>query len=119
MALHWFSADRLSKRLAAGLVTPQEQSFYLSISFIVWLLPYYLFIVPPPNFQAWSFPLVLWFYEGGALIAIYGDEIWRNGSTMTPAQVADLEGRIRRHVAKAEELERKIADWDAVHSCAQ
>jgi hypothetical protein len=71
MILYMFSAKRLGKRLGAGSVSPQEQAFYLSMSFILWLLPSYLLITPGPNVQAWSIPFGLWFYEAGALILIY------------------------------------------------
>ena len=71
MTLHMLSAERLGKRLSAGEVSPQEQAFYLSSSFILWLLPTYLLIVPATNVQAWSIPFGLWFYEAGALVLIY------------------------------------------------
>jgi len=71
MTLHLLSAERLGKRLGAGEVSPQEQAFYLSASFVLWLLPTYLLISPAPNVQAWSIPFGLWFYEGGALALIY------------------------------------------------
>lgn len=71
MTLHLLSAARLGKRLSAGQVSPQEQAFYLSASFILWLLPGYLLIVPIPNAQVWSIPFGLWFYEAGTLILIY------------------------------------------------
>ncbi len=71
MTLHLISAKRLAKRLSAGEVTAQEQAFYLSAGFILWLLPGYLLIVPAPNVQAWSIPLGLWFYELGTLVVVY------------------------------------------------
>jgi len=71
MVLHLLSAERLSKRLSAGEVSPQEQAFYLSASFVLWLLPVYLLITPAPNLQVWSIPFGLWFYEAGALVMIY------------------------------------------------
>ena len=71
MTLHLISAQRLAILLSEGKVTPQEQSVYLSVSFILWLLPGYLLIQPSPNVEAWSLPLGLWFYELGALILIY------------------------------------------------
>jgi hypothetical protein len=71
MTLHLISAQRLGNRLSAGTVSPQEQAIYLSASFILWLLPGYFLLVPPPNPQAWSIPLGLWFYELGALVLIY------------------------------------------------
>ena len=71
MELHLISAQRLGTRLAEGSVSPQEQAVYLSVSFILWLLPGYLLLVPPPNPDVWPLPLGLWFYELGALVLIY------------------------------------------------
>lgn len=71
MTLHLLSAGRLGARLGAGEVSPKEQAFYLSASFVLWLLPGYLPITPAPNVQAWSIPFGLWFYEAGSLVLIY------------------------------------------------
>jgi len=71
MVLHLLSARRLAERLASGEVSPQEQAFYLSASFVLWALPGYLLVIPPPNAEVWLIPLGLWFYEGLALIIIY------------------------------------------------
>lgn len=71
MTLHLISARRLGDHLGEGTVSPQEQAIYLAASFILWLLPTYLLLVPSPNPQAWSIPFGLWFYELGTLIIIY------------------------------------------------
>jgi hypothetical protein len=70
MALHLLSAERLSKRLSSGEVSPKEQAYYLMASLVLWLVPGYLLIAPAPNVQAWSIPFGLWFYEAGALVLI-------------------------------------------------
>ena len=70
MALHLLSAERLSKRLSSGEVSPKEQAYYLMASFVLWLVPGYLLITPAPNVQAWSIPFGLWFYEAGTLVLI-------------------------------------------------
>jgi hypothetical protein len=71
MTLHLLSAQRLGKRLGAGEVSPQEQAFYLSASFVLWLLPSYLLIAPAADVHAWSIPFGLWFYELGTLVLMY------------------------------------------------
>jgi hypothetical protein len=71
MTLHLLSAERLGKRLGAGEVSPQEQAFYLSASFILWLLPGYLLLTPPVDVHAWPIPFGLWFYEAGTLVVMY------------------------------------------------
>jgi hypothetical protein len=71
MKLHLLSARRLGEKLAADEVSPQEQAFYLAASFVLWILPYYLFVVPPPVGDAWPIPLSLWFYETVTLVVIY------------------------------------------------
>ena len=71
MTPNLFSAMRLDERLAAGVVSPKEQAFYLLASFILWVMPGYLLIAPAPNVSAWSIPFGLWFYEVGTLVVIY------------------------------------------------
>lgn len=71
MPLHLLRAQPLADQLASDAVPPRHQAFYLSASFVLWLLPGYLLIVPPPNPGAWSIPLGLWFYELFALAMIY------------------------------------------------
>jgi hypothetical protein len=71
MSIHLVSASRLSEQLASKGVSEREQAFYLSASFILWLLPGYFLVVPAPNVFAWSLPFGLWFYELVMLILIY------------------------------------------------
>jgi hypothetical protein len=71
MTLHIFSATRLGRRLAAGAVAAPEQAFYIAGTSVVWLLPGYLFIVPPivGKDPAWFFGM--WFYEFAMLAIIF------------------------------------------------
>jgi hypothetical protein len=71
MVLHLISAERLGRRLVENSVSAQEQALYVSASFVIWLLPTYLLVIPTPNPHAWPIPLGLWFYEAGALVFIF------------------------------------------------
>jgi hypothetical protein len=71
MPLHLLRAKPLGEQLANDAVPAQDQAFYLSASFVLWLLPSYLYISPPPNFDAWSIHSGLWLYELFTLIMIY------------------------------------------------
>jgi hypothetical protein len=70
VTLHWLSPTNLGAKLAAGRVTAREQALYLAGSFVVWLLPGYLFIIPArwPDDPAWFYGL--WFYELAMLVLI-------------------------------------------------
>ena len=48
MRIHIFSARRLAEALAAGRVSAHEQALYLALSFCVWSVVFYLYVVPPP-----------------------------------------------------------------------
>ena len=71
MALHLIRSRPLGDELANDAVSARDQANYFAASFVLWLLPGYLLLVPPPNTLAWSIPMGLWFYEGLALISIY------------------------------------------------
>jgi hypothetical protein len=71
VALHFIRARPLGEELAKDAVSAREQASYFAASFILWLLPGYLLLVPPPNFAAWSIPMGLWLYEGFALVLLY------------------------------------------------
>jgi len=47
MRIHALSANNLTEDLAAGRVTAQEQALYLALSFCLWTIPYYLYLIPP------------------------------------------------------------------------
>lgn len=59
MTLHWLSPTNLGAKLAAGQVGAREQALYLAGSFVVWLLPGYLFIIPSrwPDDPVWFYGL--------------------------------------------------------------
>lgn len=46
MAIHLFSVRPLVEKLAAGAVPARDQAIYLALSFVVWLVPVYLYIYP-------------------------------------------------------------------------
>ena len=71
MTLYLFSARKLRERLAVGAVTAREQAIYLAGSFVVWLMPGYLFIIPPPSGVSPSWFYGMWFYEFAMLVLIY------------------------------------------------
>jgi hypothetical protein len=45
------SAKRVGDDLAAGRIAAREQSLYLIASFLIWLIPAYLFLFPNPRTQ--------------------------------------------------------------------
>ena len=71
MSLHLVRSRLLGEELARDSVSAREQASYFAASFILWLLPSYLLLVPPPNWLAWSVPMGLWFYEGFMIGLIY------------------------------------------------
>src|SRR5262245_11203196 len=68
MAFTPFSPRKLAVALASGEVSPRDQALYLLMSFLVWMLPYYLFIIPPITTAAWFY--LLHAYEAFALVVI-------------------------------------------------
>lgn len=70
MTLHWLSATNLDAKLAAGRVSAREQASYLAGSFVVWMIPGYLFIIPSlsPDDTKWFFGM--WFYEFAMLLLV-------------------------------------------------
>ena len=70
MRLHLFNAKAVARQLVAGELTGLEQARYLAASFVIWLLPYYLFIVPPPAAGDVSWFYTLWGYELFSMIII-------------------------------------------------
>ncbi len=71
MPVHLLRAKPLVEELASDAVSARDQAVYFAASCVLWLLPGYLFIMPAPNFDAWSVPFGLWFYELFALGAVY------------------------------------------------
>jgi hypothetical protein len=70
MTLHWLSAANLDADLAAGRVGARAQAFYLAGSFVVWLLPGYLFIIPSPRMVDPSWFFAMWLYEFAMMVLV-------------------------------------------------
>ena len=49
MTIRLFSAKGVSDDLAAGRITAAEQSLYVIASFLIWIVPAYLFLFPAPR----------------------------------------------------------------------
>jgi hypothetical protein len=49
MTLRLISAKAVGEDLAAGRITAMEQSRYLTASFLIWLIPAYLLVLPAPR----------------------------------------------------------------------
>jgi len=63
MALHLFSARRLSEDLAQGKVPPRDQATYVIVSFLAWTATYYLYLIPSPRGIDPTFFWWLWLVE--------------------------------------------------------
>jgi hypothetical protein len=70
MRLHLFNARRLAEDLAAGRVSPRQQAYYLAISFVAWLIPYYFAIAVLPASFASPFATALYWAEFAMLVLI-------------------------------------------------
>jgi hypothetical protein len=68
--LHLFNTKAVARQLIAGDLTGKEQASYLAASFVIWLLPYYLCVVPQPaaGNAAWFY--TMWDYEFFLMIVI-------------------------------------------------
>jgi hypothetical protein len=71
MPLQLINSDRLVAELAAGDVSEKEQAQYLVTSFVAWIIPAYLFLIPSFYSKDRTFTLALWAYEGVMLVIIY------------------------------------------------
>lgn len=63
MAIRLFSAKRAGDDLAAGRIGAADQSLYLIASFLIWLIPAYLFLFPVPRTQDSEFFWAIWLLE--------------------------------------------------------
>ena len=63
MAIHLLSAKRTGDDLAAGRVTAADQSLYLTASFLIWIIPAYLFLFPAPRTTEPEFFWTVWLVE--------------------------------------------------------
>src|SRR5687767_6500953 len=68
MAIRLISAKGVGDDLAAGRITASEQSLYLIASFLIWIIPTYLFLFPAPRTTDVQFFWWLWLIELALLI---------------------------------------------------
>lgn len=63
MAIRLISAKAVGDDLAAGRIAAREQSLYLIASFLIWLIPAYLFLFPTPRTVDPHFFWSVWLIE--------------------------------------------------------
>jgi hypothetical protein len=63
MAISLIGAKRVGDDLAAGRVTAADQSLYLIASFLIWILPAYLYLFPAPRTVDADFFWTVWLLE--------------------------------------------------------
>jgi hypothetical protein len=63
MAISLINARRAGDDLAAGRVSASDQSLYLTASFLIWLVPAYLFLFPAPRTADPEFFWTVWLAE--------------------------------------------------------
>ena len=68
MAIRLISAKRVDDDLAAGRITAREQSLYLIASFLIWIIPAYLFLFPTPRTDDFHFFWAVWLIELAFLV---------------------------------------------------
>ena len=68
MAIRLLSAKRTGDDLAAGRVSAADQSLYLNASFLIWIIPAYLFLFPAPRTLDPDFFWTLWLVELGIVV---------------------------------------------------
>jgi hypothetical protein len=68
MAIRLINAKGVGDDLAAGRITASEQSLYLIASFLIWIVPAYLFLFPAPRTTDPQFFWWLWLIELAFLI---------------------------------------------------
>jgi len=71
MTVHFISSRNLRARLAADAVGAREQAVYLAGSFIIWIIPVYLFVSPPPSGIEKTWFYGMWFYEFALMVLLY------------------------------------------------
>lgn len=62
------SAKRVGDDLAAGRIAAVDQSLYLTASFLIWMIPAYLFIFPAPRTNDPGFFWAVWLIELALLV---------------------------------------------------
>lgn len=68
MAIRLISAKRAGDDLAAGRITAGDQSLYLTASFLIWMVPAYLFLFPAPRTIDPEFFWGIWLVELALLV---------------------------------------------------
>jgi hypothetical protein len=68
MAIRLISAKGVGDDLAAGRIAAREQSLYLIASFLIWLVPTYLFLFPTPRTGDFHFFWSVWLIELAFLV---------------------------------------------------
>jgi hypothetical protein len=68
MAVRLFSAKGAGDDLAAGRITAGDQSLYLTASFLIWMVPAYLFLFPAPRTVDPEFFWGIWLAELALLV---------------------------------------------------
>lgn len=63
MAIRLISAKGVGDDLAAGRIAAGEQSLYLIASFLIWMIPAYLFLFPTPRTEDPHFFWTVWLIE--------------------------------------------------------
>jgi cation transport ATPase len=68
MTIRLISAKGVGDDLAASRITARQQSLYLTASFLIWLIPAYLFIFPAPRTNDPQFFWWVWLIELALLV---------------------------------------------------
>ena len=68
MTVRLISAKGVGDDLAAGRITAAEQSLYLTASFLIWMIPAYLFLFPAPRTNDPEFFWGVWLIELALLV---------------------------------------------------
>ena len=68
MAIRLISAKSVGDDLAAGRIAARDQSLYLIASFLIWMIPAYLFLFPTPRTDDPHFFWSVWLIELALLI---------------------------------------------------
>jgi len=70
MAIRLISAKRAGDDLAAGRIAAGDQSLYLTASFLIWMVPAYLFLFPAPRSIDPEFFWGIWLAELALLVLL-------------------------------------------------
>jgi hypothetical protein len=68
MAIRLISARGVGDDLAAGRIAAREQSLYLIASFLIWIIPAYVFLLPAPRTDEPQFFWLVWLIELALLV---------------------------------------------------